>query len=147
MQYAEALMVLGQHDRGVEKVRPILAKLQAASAANPDDDRVTGTLMYAQALVGDREGATATINRMLKQQPTRPLRMQYFARANIGIVYSWIGEKDKAVDMLEPLLTLPTATTNSVYSLRFDIDFSPLRGFPRWEKLLDDPASSKAFTY
>jgi len=147
MQYAEALMVLGQHDRGVEKVRPILAKLQAASAANPDDDRVTGTLMYAQALVGDREGALATINRMLKQLPTRPLRMQYFARANIGIVYGWIGEKDKAVDMLEPLLTLPTATTNSVYSLRFDIDFPPLRGFPRWEKLLDDPASSKSFTY
>jgi len=75
------------------------------------------------------------------------VRKQAYIQANAAIVYAWVGEKDKAVDLVEPLMKIPTAAFNSVFGLRYDIDFSPLRGFPRWEAMLADPASSRAFTY
>jgi hypothetical protein len=36
---------------------------------------------------------------------------------------------------------------NSVHGMKYDIDFHPMRGFPRWEKMLADPANSRPFTY
>ncbi len=148
MQYAEALCVLGQRDRAVALVRPWLDQLKAKSAADPDNDRVASTLAYALALVGDRDAATQVLDHLLaKLKPGYPLRMQYYVRANVGIVYGWIGEKDKAVDQLLPLMSIPVQATSSVIGLRNDIDFFPLRGFPRWEALLSDPANNKPFKY
>jgi tetratricopeptide (TPR) repeat protein len=147
MQYAEALCVLGQRDRAVALVRPWLDQLKAKLAANPDDSRTLSTLSYAQALVGDHDGAMATIARLLTALPGYPLRLQYFVHANAGIVYGWIGEKDKAVDQLLPLMSIPVQATSSVIGLHEDIDFSPLRGFPRWEALIADPANKRPFTY
>jgi len=146
MQYAEALCVLGQRERAAALARPVLDQLKIKLAANPEDDRVLGTTAYAEALVGDHDAAVVILNRMLGRAERLPLRLQNFTRANAGIVYGWIGEKDKAVDLLAPLLQIPS-TVNGVFSLRYDIDFSPLRGFPRWEALLADPASNAAFKY
>jgi TolB-like protein/Flp pilus assembly protein TadD len=148
MQYAEALCVLGQRDRAVALARPWLDQLRAKLAADPDNDRVVSTLAYAQAIVGDHDAAMQTLDHLLmKLKPGYPLRMQFFLRANAGIVYGWIGEKDKAVDQLQPLMSIPVQATSSVIGLREDIDFSPLRGFPRWEALLADPANKRPFTY
>jgi TolB-like protein/tetratricopeptide (TPR) repeat protein len=148
MQYAEALVVLGQRDRAVALARPLLDRLKIRSAADPDNDRILSSLSYAQALVGDHDGAMATLDRLLaKLQLGYPLRMQFFVHANAGIVYGWIGEKDKAVDQLLPLMSIPIQATSSVTGLRSDIDFFPLREFPRWEALLADPANSQAFKY
>ncbi len=148
LQYAEALVVLGKRDRAVGLVRPLLDQLKVRSAADPDNDRILSSLSYAQALAGDHDGAMETVARLLaKLKPGYPLRMQFFVHANAGIVYAWIGEKDKAVDQIAPLMSVPTSSTSSVIALHADIDFSPLRGFPRWEALLADPASKQAFNY
>ena len=147
MQYAEALFVLGQRDRAIALVRPWLDQLKAKLAANPGDNRTLSTLAYAQALVGDHDGAMASVDRLLTALSGYPLRMQFYIHANAGIVYGWIGEKDKAVDQLLPLMSMPVQATSSVIGLREDIDFSPLRGFPRWEALLADPANSRPFSY
>ena len=42
-------------------------------------------------------------------------------------------------------LAVPLPVTSSNEALRIDIDFSPLRGFPRWEALLPDPANKQPF--
>jgi len=147
MQYAEALCALGQRDRAVALVRPVLDQLRAKLSANPDDVRLLGTLSYAQALVGDRAAALATVDRLLVMVPRLPLRLQFFVNANAGIVYGWIGEKDKAVDQLQSLMSIPIQATSSVYGLHEDIDYFPLRGFPRWEALIADPANQQPFSY
>ena len=148
LQYAEALVVLGQRERAIALVRPLRDQLGTRFAADPDNDRVLSSLAYAQALAGDHGATMATLDRLLaKLKPGYPLRMQFYVHANAGIVYAWIGEKDKAVDQLAPLMNMPTASTSSVIALQKDIDFSPLRGFPRWEALLVDPASKQAFKY
>jgi len=139
--------VLGQRDRAVALARPVRDQLKTKLASDPDNDRLLSSLAYAQALVGDRAGAMATLEHMLARVDRLPLRLQNFTRANAGIVYGWIGEKDKAVDLLAPQLKTPAAATSSVNALRYDIDFSPLRGFPRWEAALTDPANSQPFNY
>ena len=147
MQYVEALVVLGQRERAATLVRPLLEQLKAKCAAEPDDYRLRSSLSYAQAISGDHAGAVASVEHLLAKADTLPLRLQVFVYANAAIVYGWAGEKDKAVDQFAPLLKTPSAVASSAHSLRFDIDFSPLRGFPRWEALLADPANMQPFKY
>ncbi len=148
LQYAEALIVLGQRDRAVALVRPLLDKLKTRVAGDPDSTNLLNSLAYTQALLGDHDATMATVGHMLSLlKPGDTVRKQAYIQANAAIVYAWVGEKDKAVDLVEPLMKIPTAAFNSVFGLRYDIDFSPLRGFPRWEAMLADPASSRAFTY
>lgn len=148
LQYAEALMVLGQRDRAVSLVRPLLDKLKTRLAADPESANLLNSLAYTQALLGDHDATMATIARILALlKPGDPVRKQVYLQANAAIIYGWIGEKEKAVDLVEPLLKVPTAAFSSVLSLRYDIDFSPMRGYPRWEALLADPANNKTFTY
>jgi len=148
LQYAEALMVLGQRDRATALVRPLLDKLQTRVAGDPDNSNLLNSLAYTQALLGDHDATMATIGHTLSLlKPGDPVRKQAYLHANAAIVYAWVGEKDKAVDLIEPLMKIPTAAFNSVFGLRSDIDFHPLRGYPRWEAMLADPANSKPFTY
>ena len=148
LQYAEALFVLGKQDRAVALVRPLLDRLKPRAAANPDDQRVLGSLSYAQALVGDQAGARETLNHLLAMvKPGLSFRLQAFIQFNAAVVYAWIGDKDKAVDLFQPLMSVPAAATGSIVSLHYDIDLYPLRGFPRWEALLNDPANKQPFKY
>lgn len=148
LQYAEALMVLGQRDRAITLVRPLLDKLKTRLAADPDNTNLLNSLAYTQALLGDHDATMATIAHILAQlKPGDPVRKQVYLQANAGIVYAWIGEKDKAVDLYEALLRVPAAATSSTAALKNDIDFYPLRGFPRWEAVLADPANNQPFTY
>jgi hypothetical protein len=34
-----------------------------------------------------------------------------------------------------------------VHGMKHDIDFFPMRGYPRWEAMLANPGNSKPFTY
>ena len=148
LQYAEALVLLGQRDRAVALVRPLLDKLKARVAGDPDNTNLLNSLAYTQALLGDHAATMATVGHTLSLlKPGDPVRKQAYLQANAAIVYAWIGEKDKAVDLVEPLMKIPTAAFNSAPAMRYDIDFSPLRGFQRWEAMLADPANSKAFAY
>ncbi len=147
MQYVEALLVLGQKEKALTLARPAYEHLKARVAADPNDDRALSTLSYAQAITGDRAGAIASVEKLLAKLPNLPLRLQFFVRANAAIVYAWVGEKDKTVELMAPLLRIPTAATSSVHALRNDIDFFPLRGYAPWEALLNDPANSKPFDY
>jgi TolB-like protein/Flp pilus assembly protein TadD len=148
MQLAEALIVLGQRERALTIVRPMLEQIRTRCAAEPENTVLLSSLSYAQALVGDHDAALGTVNKILASvKPGDPVRKQFFLHANAAIVLGWIGEKDKAVDLFQALIRTPSPITNSADALRNDIDFSPLRGFPRWEALLADPANKQPFTY
>jgi TolB-like protein/Flp pilus assembly protein TadD len=148
MQYAEALIVLGQRDRAVALVRPLLDKVKARVAADPDNTALLNTLGYTQALLGDHDAALGIVRHTLSLlKAGDPVRKQAFIQANAAIIYAWIGEKDKTVELVEPLMKIPTAAFGSIPAMRYDIDFAPLRGFARWEAMLANPANSQTFTY
>ena len=148
LQFAEALIVLGQRERATALVRPLLDKLKARVAADAGNTNLLNSLAYTQALLGDHDATMATVSHILSLlKPGDTVRKQVYLQANAAIVYAWIGEKDRTVDLVAPLMKIPTAAFNSVAALRHDIDFFPMRGFPRWEAMLADPAHGKPFKY
>jgi TolB-like protein len=148
LQYAEALVVLGQRDRAVAMARPLIDKLKARSAAEPLNYNVLSSLSYAYALVGDHDSTIATADRSLAMvKPTDGLLKQFSVRLNVAIVYGWVGEKDKAIDVVGSYKGVPVGRFFNPMSLHNDIDFYPMRGFPRWEALLADPAVNEPLSY
>lgn len=148
LQYCEALIVVGQRERAMTLARPLAQQLKARVAADPENVNAITSLSYAQAIAGDVEGAAATLDRILVTVTAGlSLRQQIYRQSNAAIVYAWIDKKDKAVDLIESMMTIPTAAFNSVHGMKDDIDFFPLRGYPRWEKMLANPAHTKPFPY
>ena len=59
--------------------------------------------------------------------------MQY-----LGIIYAWTGEKDLAVKQVEATLQAPGRLTYG--QLRLHPDWDPLRGDPRFERIVESLA-------
>ena len=57
-------------------------------------------------------------------------------------IYTVVGEPDKAVDQLEALLKMPYFLSPGW--LRIDPNFAPLRGNPRFQKLVAGSALNRA---
>jgi TolB-like protein len=148
LQYAEALIVAGQRVRALALVKPLRDQLVAESAKDPGSYTKLSSLAYAQAILGEHDASMATIGRVLGMlKPGDSLRKQFFLTTNMSIVCGWIGEKDKAVDLVLPYTGRPVSRYFNVMSLRNDIDLDPMRGFPRWEALLADPKNNEPLSY
>ena len=52
----------------------------------------------------------------------------------VARIYMLVGEPDKALDLLEPLLKIPYYLSPGW--LRIDPNFAPLKGNPRFERLV-----------
>ncbi|PYI54707.1 MAG: hypothetical protein DMC62_04270 [Verrucomicrobia bacterium] len=55
---------------------------------------------------------------------------------DLAIIYAWVGEKDLAIKQLEEVLRIPSEL--SYGQLRLYPYWDPLRGDPRFEKLLEE---------
>ena len=69
-----------------------------------------------------------------------PLTKDALNGANImqflGVIYAWTGEKDLAIEQIAATLQVPSAL--SYGRLRLDPGWDPLRGDPRFEKLVEE---------
>ena len=54
----------------------------------------------------------------------------------LGVIYAWTGEKDLAIEQIAA--TLKVSTLLSYGQLRLHPFWDPLRGDPRFEKLLEE---------
>jgi serine/threonine-protein kinase len=56
----------------------------------------------------------------------------------MGVIYAWCGEKDLAIEQIEATLKIPS--TLSYGNLKLHPNWDPLRGDPRFEKIVADLA-------
>jgi Flp pilus assembly protein TadD len=104
----------------------------------PKDSGVHVFLALALAYLGRKAEAVREGERGVALQPIAkdawngPASEQYLAR-----VYVLLGEQDKAVGHLEPLLKIPYHLSRAW--LRIDATFAPLRGNARFEQLVRGP--------
>lgn len=101
----------------------------------PDDVQLQLLDGLALAYLGRKAEAIAAAERAVAN---RPISMDatngpYFQQQLVR-VYMLLGENDKAMDKLEPLLRVPHWLTPAW--LRIDPTFAPLKGNPRFEKLI-----------
>jgi serine/threonine-protein kinase len=103
--------------------------------ASPDDAQRRVFLGLAQAYAGRRAEAVAEGQRAVTLLPVeQDLLNGMYIQHQLARIYLLLGENEKALDLLEPLLTRPYYLSPGW--LRIDPTFAPLKGNPRFEKLI-----------
>ncbi len=103
--------------------------------ASPDASILHSALALAQAFLGRREQAIHAATTAAEMDPTdaysRPLRQE-----NLAQVYAWVGNEERAVDLLAELLQRSYQRALSVPMLKIDPIWDPLRDNSRFQELV-----------
>jgi eukaryotic-like serine/threonine-protein kinase len=103
--------------------------------ATPDDPQRNVLLGVALAYMGRKDAAIKTAQRGLALQPIKDDAVSgVYNQHQLARVYILLGEPEKAIDQLEPLLKVPYYLSPGW--LKIDPTFDPLRKNPRFQKLL-----------
>ena len=123
--------------RWAEKARQAL---EEQLRANPEDDMRHGLLGWALAYLGRSEEAIREGRRAVEMKPVSkdafigPYNLELLSK-----IYVVTGEPDKAIDTLEQLLDVPNPVSGR--RLAIDPNYAPLRGNPRFQKLIAGKSS------
>ena len=103
----------------------------------PDYAQVLCVLGMSDAALGHREDAIREGRRAVELLPvTKDAMAGRAVLTNLAIIYAWSGEKDLALKQLEDLL--PNYGLLSYGQLRLHPFWDPLRGDPRFDKLVEE---------
>ena len=104
----------------------------------PDDFAALSVLGVIDAALGRKEEAIREGRRAVELLPvTKDAFTGAGLLTNLAIIYAWVGEKDLAIKQLEEVLPIPTDEL-SYGKLRLHPYWDPLRGDPRFEKLVEE---------
>jgi tetratricopeptide (TPR) repeat protein len=109
--------------------------------ATPDDGQRRVFLGLSLAYLGRRAEAKKEGEQAIALWPTaRDGYIGPYLQHQLARIYTVAGEPDKAIDQLEALLKMPYFLSPGW--LRIDPNFAPLKGNPRFEKLVASEATS-----
>jgi serine/threonine protein kinase/Flp pilus assembly protein TadD len=121
---------LQQHSEEAEKA------LATQIAQTPDDGQLHVLRGLALAYLGHHDEAIREGEQGMALVPiSRDAYTGAYLQHQLVRIYIILGEKEKALDQLEALLKIPYYVSPGW--LAIDPNFSPLKGHPRFEKLLD----------
>jgi tetratricopeptide (TPR) repeat protein len=102
-----------------------------------DDAEALSNLGISDAALGRKEDALREGRRAVELLPiTKDAPWGADLLKNLAVIYAWVGEKDLAIKQLEEVLRIPSNL--SYGQLRLHPFWDPLRGDPRFEKLLEE---------
>jgi hypothetical protein len=103
----------------------------------PDYAKALCVLGMIDAALGHKEDALSEGRRAVELLPvTKDAWTGAQMLTNLAITYAWAGERDLAIKQLEELVRIPSPV--SYGQLRLHPFWDPLRGDPRFEKLLEE---------
>ena len=121
---------VGNRDAAEAGAKMMVSQSEKVLAEDPSNGAALGICAGGHAILGHREQAMETIERALLIDPDN-LNMRYnFACVLAG----YLLEIDAALDLLEPVLAEVKLST--VKNVAVDPDLDPLRGHPRFQKML-----------
>jgi serine/threonine protein kinase/Tfp pilus assembly protein PilF len=134
--------VAGNRDAAQHNWRRAHSELEAALKDQPEKIAILADLSWTNVGLGDREAALAlceqarSVTSANKDALTGPFADEIFAR-----VAARLGDRDRAIPVLEKLLSTPydgafSATPLTSALLRLDPMFDPLRDDPRFQRLI-----------
>jgi TolB-like protein len=116
-------------------------KLDATLGDKPKDDDYFQLVADLDAGLGQKEEAIREALRAVDLKPiAEDSQWGPISVANLALVYAWTGERDRALEQLEIVATLP-GEGPTYGDLRFNPCWDSLRGDPRFDKIV---AAAKA---
>jgi eukaryotic-like serine/threonine-protein kinase len=116
-------------------------KVEATWGDKPKDASYFADVARLDAGLGRKEEAIREARRAVELQPIGKDSLNGPAWvANLALVYAWTGERDRTLEQLEIVATLP-GLAPAYGDLRFDPCWDDLRGDPRFDKIV---AAAKA---
>jgi tetratricopeptide (TPR) repeat protein len=105
-----------------------------------DDAEALSVLGMIDAALGRKEDALREGRRAVELLPvTKDAFTGAKLLGNLAVIYAWVGEKDLAFKQLEEVLRIPSDFSEVSYgALRLYPFWDPLRGDPRFEKILEE---------
>src|SRR5438128_12424959 len=103
----------------------------------PDYAAAVCGLGMIDAALGRKEDAIGAGRRAVELLPvTKDAMAGAELLANLAVIYDWVGEKELALKQLEEVILIPSLVCYG--RLRLDPFWDPLRGDPRFEKLVEE---------
>ena len=119
------------------------AVLERAVKDRPDDWFPRGYLGIAYAGLGRKAEAIREAKRGVELLPVSKDAFEGpTLGARLAVVYTMVGEDEAALDQIEYLLSIPSLMT--VWTLRLDPTWDPLRDNPRFKKLVGEDWQAEA---
>ncbi len=116
------------------------AQLEEELRVHPDDIHLLSDLGLIDAALGRREEALSEGRRAMELAPTAqealrgPHNNEGFTRTRFAMICAWAGEREVALEQLEAIAGTPGGPGYG--GLRLDPMWDPLRGDPRFEKIV-----------
>jgi TolB-like protein/tetratricopeptide (TPR) repeat protein/tRNA A-37 threonylcarbamoyl transferase component Bud32 len=115
--------------------------LEQQLRVNAGEPQRTSLLGVALAYLGRRDDAIRLGEQAMKALPlTKDAVLGSYLQHQMARSYILLGEPDKALDLLEPLLRIPYYLSPGW--LRLDPTFDPIRKHPRFQRLVEGAATS-----
>ena len=110
---------------------------------HPDDPWFVSWLGMVYAYLGRKEEALRESQRAVDLVPANDAIERPHYLSNLALVYALTGETEKAVTLVEQLLTTPTADSMAFHAITFtqlrSWRWDSLRSNPRFQKILAGP--------
>jgi predicted Zn-dependent protease len=127
-------LLLGDTVRGRAYGDSSAADFEAKLREFPDNASLQEQLGRANALRGQCKEANAVAERSLQTKEASAYSKVY-VRYQAARIFVQCGANDRALDLLESLVTTPSSNVTPGY-LRLDPTFKPLMGNPRFQRLI-----------
>jgi tetratricopeptide (TPR) repeat protein len=127
---------LKEHDKANEAYERALPQVQALVREAPDDPARHAMLGELLAMLGRKEEAIQEGKRAMELKPESEDAFDGpMYTISMAQIYTWLGEKDQALQLIEKLLVTPNGLTASL--LKVDPVWDPLRDDPRFQALIN----------
>ncbi|MBL8513825.1 MAG: hypothetical protein JNJ55_07515 [Betaproteobacteria bacterium] len=140
----EAAMLLaanGDRTGALRRLKPLMDEWRQRRSFELGNSRLFADLSYAEAIAGNKSDAVRFSKRAVELMPvTRDALYGVDAIESRAFVQAWTGDKKGAIKSLASLLRTP-GFLGDVHQMRTSARYAPLKGDPRFEALLNDPAN------
>jgi TolB-like protein/cytochrome c-type biogenesis protein CcmH/NrfG len=112
------------------------AVIEDNAREKPDDSEAVIQLAKIHAWLGEKEAALAAAQRAMQLRPESKDAFEGpQVTSQVAEIYAILGDRDHAIELLDGLLSRPSEVT--VYALKLNPAWDPLRKDPRFQALID----------